>query len=105
RLRQGPSPLSSPRLRPRAAKRQRRVRGVIETIDLDRHGVIEASAGTGKTYTLEKLVLRLLRERPVSLEQILLVTFTEKATGELKGRLRQALERECADKREHRERF
>ncbi len=78
---------------------------MIETIDLDRHGVIEASAGTGKTYTLEKLVLRLLRERQVSLEQILLVTFTEKATGELKGRLRLALESECAQSSPQRERF
>lgn len=61
-------------------------------IDLNHHAVIEASAGTGKTYTIERLVLRLLEEG-VPLEQILLVTFTEKATGELKGRLRALLER------------
>src|ERR1700730_12355019 len=61
-------------------------------IDLDAHAVVEASAGTGKTYTIEQLVLRLLLERKVPLEQILLVTFTEKATGELKTRLRTALE-------------
>ena len=57
-------------------------------IHLDRHGMIEASAGTGKTYTLENLVVRLLKERSdVELEHILLVTFTEKATAELKIRL------------------
>jgi len=65
-------------------------------IDLDRHAVVEASAGTGKTYTLEQLVLRLLDERQVPLDQILLVTYTEKATGELKERLRAALEKKLA---------
>ncbi len=62
-------------------------------VDLTRHAVIEASAGTGKTHTLEQLVLRLLCERGLQLRQILLVTYTEKATGELKGRLRTTLER------------
>ena len=62
-------------------------------VDLDRHAVLEASAGTGKTYQLERLVLRLLLEKQVPLEQILLVTYTEKATGELRGRLRATLRR------------
>jgi exodeoxyribonuclease V beta subunit len=61
-------------------------------VDLDGHRVIEASAGTGKTYTLVELVKKLLTERNASLDQILLVTFTEKAAGELKDRLRVALE-------------
>lgn len=65
-------------------------------IDLHRHAVVEASAGTGKTHTIERLVLRLLTEPDVRLDQILVVTFTEKATGELKGRLRAALEKELA---------
>jgi exodeoxyribonuclease V beta subunit len=64
----------------------------VESFDLDRHAVIEASAGTGKTYTLEHLVRRLLLAGKASLEQILLVTFTEKAAGELKARLRANLE-------------
>jgi exodeoxyribonuclease V beta subunit len=63
-------------------------------IDLDRHAFIEASAGTGKTYTIENLVLRLLLEKEdVSIENILLVTFTEKAACELKIRLREKLEK------------
>ncbi len=50
-------------------------------IDLTRPALIEASAGTGKTYTIENLVVRLLKERSdVALENILIVTFTEKAT-------------------------
>lgn len=70
----------------------------LNRICLGRHGLIEASAGTGKTYTIENLVLRLLKERDdVELENILLVTFTEKATSELKIRIRQKLERELDD--------
>src|SRR5262245_40432380 len=61
-------------------------------IDLNKHAVIEASAGTGKTYAIERLVLSLLLEEGVGLDEVLLVTFTEKATGELKARLRLALE-------------
>ncbi|RUA03420.1 MAG: hypothetical protein DSY89_00770 [Deltaproteobacteria bacterium] len=65
----------------------------IHQIDLDRHGLIEASAGTGKTYTIENLVVRLLVEKPgLLLENILLVTYTEKATSELKIRIREKLE-------------
>ena len=60
--------------------------------ELDRHGVVEASAGTGKTYTIERLVLRLLTDEAMPIERILVVTFTEKATGELKTRLRRMLE-------------
>ena len=63
-------------------------------IDLTRHGLIEASAGTGKTYTIENLVVRLLKETDVELENILLVTFTEKAASELKIRIRAKLEGE-----------
>ena len=73
----------------------------VENFDLTRHAVVEASAGTGKTYTIEHLVLRLLTEQGVSLEQILVVTFTEKATGELKARLRSMLERALQKDDEH----
>lgn len=59
--------------------------------------LIEASAGTGKTYTITSLYLRLLLGhgdlftgfgRPLGVSEILLVTFTEAATQELKGRIR-----------------
>ena len=64
----------------------------IAAIDLTRHALIEASAGTGKTYTLENLVIRLLRERDdLAVENILIVTFTEKATSELKIRIQEKL--------------
>ncbi|HUI91977.1 MAG TPA: UvrD-helicase domain-containing protein [Chitinivibrionales bacterium] len=65
-------------------------------IDLDKHGLVEASAGTGKTYTIERLVLRLLAEKNVLLENILVVTFTEAAAMELRSRMRALLGQACA---------
>lgn len=56
------------------------------------HAVIEASAGTGKTFTLEHLVVELILERGARIDEILVVTFTERATAELIGRVREKLE-------------
>ena len=53
--------------------------------------LIEASAGTGKTYSITSLYLRLLLERRLTVEQILVVTFTEAATAELHERIRTRL--------------
>lgn len=53
--------------------------------------LIEAGAGTGKTYTLTALYLRLVVEKGVGVEQILVVTYTKAATEELKTRIRQRL--------------
>lgn len=53
---------------------------------------IEASAGTGKTYTLATLVTRLVVERGLRVGQILAVTFTEAATQELRKRIRERLQ-------------
>ncbi len=54
--------------------------------------LIEASAGTGKTFAITRLVLRLLLEQRVaSLSEILVVTFTDKATQELVTRIRHML--------------
>ena len=56
--------------------------------------LLEASAGTGKTYTLVGVLLRMLLEGVVDrLDQVLVVTFTVAATEELKTRLRDALRR------------
>lgn len=56
---------------------------------------LEASAGTGKTFAIEHLVARLILEAkdPITMEQILVVTFTREATRELKRRIRQNLQR------------
>ncbi len=53
--------------------------------------LIEASAGTGKTYSLMHLLLRLIVEKRFSIERILIVTFTKNATAELRSRLQQIL--------------
>lgn len=55
---------------------------------LDSLSLIEASAGTGKTFAVANLYLRYLLERHFTVEQILVVTFTEAATQELKDRIR-----------------
>lgn len=51
------------------------------------HILIEASAGTGKTYTISRLYLRLLLEKEYTPSSILVVTFTEAAANELKERI------------------
>jgi len=53
--------------------------------------LIEASAGTGKTYTIAGLYLRLIVEKRLRIDQILVVTFTKAATEELKQRIRSRL--------------
>lgn len=59
------------------------------------HGVtlLEASAGTGKTYTIEGLFLRLVAERGIPIREILVCTFTNAATEELRSRIRERLRR------------
>ena len=65
---------------------------VCNQIKFERDAIIEASAGTGKTYTLQSIVLRLLTKGIVdSVKNLLLVTYTEKAAGELKDRIRKVL--------------
>ena len=53
--------------------------------------VLEASAGTGKTYTIAGLVTRLVAEGVTPLEQLLVVTFGRAATQELRERVRERL--------------
>ncbi len=53
--------------------------------------LVEASAGTGKTHAITTLVVRLVVERGITVDQILVVTFTEAATAELRTRIRARL--------------
>ncbi|HQY60959.1 MAG: UvrD-helicase domain-containing protein [Myxococcales bacterium] len=62
--------------------------------DLDATLVVEAAAGAGKTTELVRRVLALLQTGRARLSTIVAVTFTEKAAGEMKLRLRTAIERE-----------
>lgn len=54
--------------------------------------LLEADAGTGKTWTLANLVLRALIERDASIDEIVVVTFTRKAAAELRERILRAVE-------------
>ncbi|TCI02017.1 exodeoxyribonuclease V subunit beta [Corallincola luteus] len=57
------------------------------TLPLQGRHLIEASAGTGKTYNITRLYLRLLLEKQLTVQQILVMTFTKAATEELRGRI------------------
>ena len=68
------------------------------SLPLNQVNLIEASAGTGKTYTIGSIYLRLLLQagencfsRPLNVEEILVVTFTEMATEDLKRKIRERL--------------
>ena len=54
--------------------------------------LLEASAGTGKTFALAHLVLRLVVEQQLTLDQLLVVTFTEAAAAELRDRIGRRLD-------------
>ena len=57
----------------------------------DKNLALEASAGTGKTFSIKEMVKRLVCEYHVGLDKILVVTYTEKAAGELKNEIRKVL--------------
>jgi len=61
--------------------------------------LIEASAGTGKTFTIAGLILRLVLEEGIGIGQILAVTYTVAATEELRDRVRRRLRDALADLR------
>jgi exodeoxyribonuclease V beta subunit len=61
------------------------------TIPLSGRHLIEASAGTGKTYNITRIYLRLLLEKKLNVQQILVMTFTKAATEELRGRIDEEL--------------
>lgn len=63
----------------------------LKTTPLLNTNLIEASAGTGKTFTLAGLYLRLILEHQLNVDQILVVTYTRAATQELRDRLRKQL--------------
>jgi ATP-dependent helicase/nuclease subunit A len=69
-------------------------RAILEA--LDETLFVEAAAGTGKTTALVGRIVAVLRSGKTTLGRIAAVTFTEKAAGEMKLRLRAELERACA---------
>jgi ATP-dependent exoDNAse (exonuclease V) beta subunit len=61
--------------------------------DISESYIIEAAAGTGKTTVLVTRIINLIKAGEARLEEIVAITFTEKAAAELKVKLRQELER------------
>lgn len=53
--------------------------------------LLEASAGTGKTFSIKHIVLRIVAELGIPVESLLVVTFTRAATAELKSRIQKHL--------------
>lgn len=62
-----------------------------ELAPLDTTTLVEASAGTGKTYTITTYFVRAILERDLSPDQILVVTYTNAATAELRARTRKRI--------------
>ena len=52
---------------------------LLDAIPLGAHAVIEASAGTGKTFAIENIVVELLLRDKATLDQMLVLTFTERS--------------------------
>ena len=75
--------------------------------DFDTTFLLEAGAGTGKTTVLVSRILALVKTGRATLDRIVAITFTEKAAGELKLRLREEIEKaiEKAEGQEERERL
>src|SRR3954469_15056715 len=61
--------------------------------ELDKTLIVEAAAGTGKTTELVGRIVALIQNKRARIDQVVAVTFSEKAAGELKLRLREELER------------
>jgi len=61
--------------------------------DISESYIIEAAAGTGKTTVLVTRIINLIRKGEARLEEVVAITFTEKAAAELKVKLRQEMER------------
>lgn len=66
-----------------------------KNVNVHHHYILEASAGTGKTFSIENIVVRLLIEdapvnlKPLEIQDILVVTFTRAATHDLRLRIRE----------------
>ncbi|HEY3254647.1 MAG TPA: UvrD-helicase domain-containing protein, partial [Polyangiaceae bacterium] len=69
-----------------------RAREIIAS-ELDQTLVVEAAAGTGKTTALISRIVAVIRSGMTTLDRVVAVTFTEKAAGEMKLRLRAELDR------------
>ena len=65
--------------------------------------LVSAAAGSGKTAVLVERILQLItdQQHPIDIDQLLIVTFTRAAAGEMKDRIRQAFEKQLETDREN----
>ena len=73
-----------------------------KVIDLrNRNLLVSAAAGSGKTAVLIERILSLISDpvRPVDIDELLVVTFTRAAAGEMRERLNAAIEKKLSEKR------
>ena len=59
----------------------------VRNFQLDGKKIIEASAGTGKTFSIAILVVRLVIEKRCNVKSILMMTFTKSAAAEMEERI------------------
>ena len=71
-----------------------------KALELEKHLVVEAGAGSGKTRTLVSRYLKILQEGKADVDNIVAITFTNKAAGEMKDRIREELARIWESKEE-----
>lgn len=64
----------------------------VTTLPLSNRHLIEASAGTGKTFNITRIAIKVLLVKKISITQLLIVTFTKAATQELRARIAQTLQ-------------
>ena len=63
------------------------------TVPLTGMNLVEAAAGTGKTYNIQNIVVRLLWEKNLDISQIAVLSFTKEAASELAERIRRVFDR------------
>jgi exodeoxyribonuclease V beta subunit len=71
----------------------------LKNLDLNKHIFIEASAGTGKTYTITRIYLKHILEKEIDYKKIILLTFTTKATQEMLLRVRELIQQGLKEKK------
>ena len=64
----------------------------VQALPLAHRHLIEASAGTGKTFNITRIAIKVLLVKKISITQLLIVTFTKAATQELRARIAQTLQ-------------
>lgn len=65
----------------------------LEALDYSKHISLTANAGSGKTFVLTERFIQILLNENISLKEIVAVTFTDKASGELYNKIAKAIEK------------